>query len=88
MAALTEAQLRIYAHACITRYERGEGDIATIIGSYALDEKQRGEVTEIILSKRSDLEPGNVEQSSAMDVSNAREVTGKWYSSIFRKKTV
>ncbi|WP_025685140.1 hypothetical protein [Paenibacillus maysiensis] len=88
MAALTEAQLRICAHACITRCDRGEGDVATIIGSYVLDEQQRGKVMEIILSKRSDLVPGNVEDSSSVDVSNKQGETVKWYSSIFRKKTV
>ncbi|WP_149094443.1 hypothetical protein [Paenibacillus terrae] len=86
MAALTEAQLRICAHACITRYDRGEGDVATIIGSYALDEQEREKVMEIILSKRSDLIPGNVEDS--LEVSNTQPETVKWYSSIFRKKTV
>ncbi|MEK5258726.1 hypothetical protein MKY75_05755 [Paenibacillus sp. FSL L8-0663] len=88
MAALTEAQMRICAHACITRYERGEGDIATIIGSYALDEKQREQVMKIILSKRSDLAAGNVDNSSSTDALNEREETVKWYNSIFRKKTV
>ncbi|WP_431090069.1 hypothetical protein [Paenibacillus sp. 8b26] len=88
MAALTEAQLRICTHACITRCDRGEGDVATIIGSYVLDEQQRGKVMEIILSKRSDLVPGNVEDSSSVDVSNKQGETAKWYSSIFRKKTV
>ncbi|AET59501.1 hypothetical protein HPL003_13750 [Paenibacillus terrae HPL-003] len=88
MAALTEAQLRICAHACITRYDRGEDAIATIIGSYVLDEQQRDKLMEIILSKRSDLVPGNVEDSSSLVVSNKQEETVKWYSSIFRKKTV
>ncbi|MGG1641461.1 hypothetical protein ACIFQM_09240 [Paenibacillus sp. NRS-1782] len=88
MAALTEAQLRICAHACITRYDRGEGDVATIIGSYVLDEQQRDEVMEIILSKRSDLVQGNVEDSSSEDILNEQEETVPWYSSIFRKKTV
>ncbi|MBP1310276.1 hypothetical protein AAIH69_16210 [Paenibacillus sp. MABNS29] len=88
MATLTEAQMRICAHACITRYERREGDIATILGSYALDEKQREQVMKIILSKRSDLVAGNVDNSSSTDVSNEQEETVKWYNSIFRKKTV
>ncbi|TKH44048.1 hypothetical protein C1I60_11905 [Paenibacillus terrae] len=88
MAALTEAQLRICAHACITRYDRGEGDIATIIGSYALDEQQGGEVMKIILSNRSDLVLGNVDDSSSVDVSDKQGEAVKWYSSIFRKKTV
>ncbi|MGG4213177.1 hypothetical protein [Paenibacillus sp. FSL L8-0638] len=88
MAALTEAQMRICAHACITRYERGEGDIATIMGSYALNEEQREQVMKIILSKRSDLIAGNVEGSSSTDASNEQEETVKWYTSIFRKKTV
>lgn len=59
MATLTEAQIRICAHACITRYERGEGDIATIMGSYALNEEQREQVMKIILFKRSDLVAGH-----------------------------
>ncbi|MGW9526627.1 hypothetical protein ACWHAM_02535 [Paenibacillus terrae] len=88
MAVITEAQLRICAHACITRYDRGEGDVATIIGSYVLDEQQRGQVLEIILSKRSDLVPSNVEDSSSGDILNEQEETVPWYSSIFRKKTV
>ncbi|MDR6777511.1 MULTISPECIES: hypothetical protein [Paenibacillus] len=88
MTALTEAQLRICAHACITRYDRGEGDIATILGSYALDEKQREQVMKIILSKRSDLVTGNVGDSSSTDALNEQEETVKWYNSIFRKKTV
>ncbi|PNQ80072.1 hypothetical protein [Paenibacillus sp. F4] len=88
MTALTEAQLRICAHACITRYERGEGDIATILGSYALNEKQREQVMKIILSKRSDLVTGNVDDSSSTDALNEQEETVKWYNSIFRKKTV
>ncbi|MDQ0047215.1 hypothetical protein J2T18_001498 [Paenibacillus polymyxa] len=88
MAALTEAQLRICAHACITRYERGEGDIATIMGSYALDEEQREQVKEMILFHRSDLVLDNVEDSSSTDALNEQEETVKWYNSIFRKKTV
>ncbi|MBU9707238.1 hypothetical protein KSP24_09915 [Paenibacillus sp. AK121] len=88
MAALTEAQIRICANACITRYERGEGDIATFMGSYALNEEQREQVMTIILSKRSDLIAGNVEDSSSTDASNEQEETVKWYNSIFRKKTV
>ncbi|MET3208077.1 UNVERIFIED_CONTAM: hypothetical protein ABIC26_001013 [Paenibacillus sp. PvR008] len=88
MAALTEAQLRICAHACTTRYDRGEGDIATIIGSNALDEEQREKVMKIILSQRSDLLPGNVADSSSTDVLNEQEETVKWYNSFFRKKTV
>ncbi|AUO05449.1 hypothetical protein NS115_06055 [Paenibacillus jamilae] len=88
MAALTEAQIRICANACITRYERGEGDIATIMGSYALNEEQREQVMTNIFSKRSDLIAGNVEDSSSTDASNEQEETVKWYNSIFRKKTV
>ncbi|WP_090736408.1 hypothetical protein [Paenibacillus sp. Mc5Re-14] len=88
MTALTEAQMRICAHACITRYERGEGDIATIMGSYALNEEQREQVMKIILSKRSDLIAGNVKDSSSTDVLNEQEEAVKWYNSIFRKKTV
>ncbi|MDP1509817.1 hypothetical protein L8C07_14740 [Paenibacillus sp. CMAA1739] len=88
MAALTEAQIRICAHACITRYERGEGDIATIMGSYALNEEQREQVVKIILSERSDLIAGNVEDSPSTDAPNEQEETVKWYNSIFRKKTV
>lgn len=86
MTPLTEAQLRICAHACITRYERGEGDIATIMGSYALDEEQREQVMKIILSKCSDLVAGNVDNSSSTNALNKQEETGKWYNSIFRKK--
>ncbi|MFK4342911.1 MULTISPECIES: hypothetical protein [unclassified Paenibacillus] len=88
MAALTEAQLRICAHACITRYDRGEGDVATIMGSYTLDEKQREQVLNMIISKHSDLAPDNVEDSSSVEISNTQPETVKWYSSIFRKKTV
>ncbi|MEC0180222.1 hypothetical protein P4H61_01745 [Paenibacillus peoriae] len=88
MATLTETQLRICARACITRYDQGEGDIATIIGSYALDEKQRKQVMEIVLSHRSDLVLDSVEDSSSMEVSNAQRDSVKWFSSIFRKKTV
>ncbi|ADO55155.1 hypothetical protein [Paenibacillus polymyxa] len=88
MATLTEAQIRICAHACITRYERGEGDIATIMGSYALNEEQREQVMKIILFKRSDLVAGNVETSSSTDAPNEQKETVKWYNSIFRKKTV
>ncbi|MDN4076629.1 hypothetical protein QYF52_01670 [Paenibacillus polymyxa] len=88
MAALTEAQMRICAHACITRYDRGEGDIATIMGSYALNEEQREHVMKIILSTRSDLVPDNVDDSSSTDAPNEQEETVKWYNSIFRKKTV
>ncbi|KOS02277.1 hypothetical protein [Paenibacillus polymyxa] len=88
MAALTEAQLRICAHACIARYERGEGEIATILGSYTLDEEQREQVMKIILSKRSDLVTGNIGDSSSTDALNEQEETVKWYNSIFRKKTV
>ncbi|URJ61481.1 hypothetical protein [Paenibacillus polymyxa] len=87
MAALTEAQMRICAHACITRYERGEGDIANIMGSYALDEKQREQVMEIV-SKHSNLVQGNVDDLSSTDAPNEQEETVKWYNSIFRKKTV
>ncbi|MGG4502289.1 hypothetical protein [Paenibacillus polymyxa] len=88
MAALTEAQMRICAHACITRYDRGEGDIVTIMGSYTLNEEQRGQVMKIILSTRSDLVPDNVDDSSSTDAPNEQEETVKWYNSIFRKKTV
>ncbi|MGS5018809.1 hypothetical protein MF625_002134 [Paenibacillus polymyxa] len=88
MAALTEAQMRICAHACITRYDRGEGDISTIMGSYALNEEQREHVMKIILSTRSDLAPDNVDDSSSNDAPNEQEETVKWYNSIFRKKTV
>ncbi|MEK5508278.1 MULTISPECIES: hypothetical protein [unclassified Paenibacillus] len=88
MAALSEAQMRICAHACITRYERGEGDIATIMGSYALNEEQREQVMKIILSKSSDLVTGNVDNSSLTAALNGQEETVKWYNSIFRKKTV
>jgi len=88
MAVLTEAQLRICAHACITRYDRGEGDVAAILGSYALDEKQREQVMKMILSHRSDLVLSNREASSSMDVSNKEGEPVKWYNSIFRKRTV
>ncbi|WP_058829102.1 hypothetical protein [Paenibacillus polymyxa] len=88
MAALTEAQMRICAHACITRYERGEGNIATIMESYALNEEEREQVMKIILSKRSDLVAGNVDNSLSTDAPNEQEETVKWYNSIFRKKTV
>ncbi|MCV9949396.1 hypothetical protein [Paenibacillus sp. BT-177] len=85
MTAVTETQLRICAYACVTRYDRGEGNIATIIGSYALDEKQRKQVKEMILSHRSDLGSDSVEYSPSMEVSSAQRETVKWYSSIFRK---
>ncbi|MEC0233079.1 hypothetical protein P4H71_01745 [Paenibacillus kribbensis] len=88
MAALTEAQLRICANACITRYDRGESDIATIIGSYALDEMQRKQVMKMIISNRSDLMLDNGMDSSTTEVSNKQEEKVKWYSSIFRKKTL
>ncbi|MDN4082520.1 hypothetical protein [Paenibacillus polymyxa] len=88
MADLTEAQMRICANACITRYDRGEGDIVTIMGSYALNEEQREHVMKIILSTRSDLVPDNVDDSSSTDAPNEQEETVKWYNSIFRKKTV
>ncbi|MGG4218351.1 hypothetical protein ABEW32_08960 [Paenibacillus jamilae] len=88
MTALTEAQLRICAHACITRYDREEDHVAAIIGSYALNEQQRKQVLEIIFSHRSDLELDNVKNLSSMDVSSEQRKTVKWYSSIFRKKTV
>jgi len=88
MTALTETQLRICAYACVTRYDRGEGSIAAIVGSYALDEKQRKQVKEMILSHRSDLVLDNVEDSSSTDALNEQEETVKWYNSIFRKKTV
>ncbi|WP_342434944.1 hypothetical protein MHH57_05815 [Paenibacillus sp. FSL H7-0442] len=88
MTALTETQLRICAYACVTRYDQGEGNIAAIIGSYALDEKQRKQVKEMILSHRSDLVLDNVEDPSSMKVSSAQREPIKWYSSIFRKKTV
>ncbi|AUS25392.1 hypothetical protein ACT3XG_05645 [Paenibacillus polymyxa] len=88
MTVLTEAQLRICAHACITRYDRGEDHVASIIGSYALNEQQRKQVLEMILSHRSDLELDNVENLPSMEGSSAQRETVKWYSSIFRKKTV
>ncbi|NEU27232.1 hypothetical protein G3M74_14145 [Paenibacillus polymyxa] len=88
MAALTEAQIRICAHACITRYDRGEGHVAAIIGNYALNEEQRKQVLGMILSNRSDLVLDNIEDSPSMEVSSAQRETVKWYSSIFRKKTV
>lgn len=66
----------------------GEGDIATIMGSYILDEEQREQVMKIILSKRSDLVTGNVGDSSSTEALNEQEETVKWYNSIFRKKTV
>lgn len=87
MAALTDAQLRICAQSCITRYDRGEGDIATIMGRYALDEKRREQVLNMIVSKRSDLVLGNLEDSPSVEVSDKQE-PAKWYSSIFRNKTV
>lgn len=86
MTTLTEVQLRICAQACITRYDQGESDMAKIIGSYALDEKQREQVMKMIISNRSDLVTENVEDLSAMNVANKRETTEKWYNSIFRKK--
>ncbi|WP_025721164.1 hypothetical protein [Paenibacillus sp. 1-18] len=85
MAALTEAQLRICSQACITRYDRGEGDIPTILGSYVLDVKQREQVMKFVLSNRSDLVPGNVDDSSSADLINTQAETVKWYNSIFRK---
>lgn len=88
MAALTEAQLRICAQACITRYDQGDGDIATIIGSYALDAEQREKIVEIISFNRSNLVLGNIDDPSSSDVSNKEEETVKWYSNIFRKKTI
>ncbi|MCC3382088.1 hypothetical protein ACFQ5D_03355 [Paenibacillus farraposensis] len=88
MAALTEAQLRICAQACITRYDQGESDMAKIIGSYALDEKQREQVMKMIISNRSDLMLDNRMNSSSTEVSNKQEEKVKWYSSIFHKKTV
>ncbi|MGW8440558.1 hypothetical protein ACWGXJ_06145 [Paenibacillus sp. S33] len=88
MTALTEAQLRICTHACITRHDRGEGDIATIIGSYAFDEKQREKVMNMIVSNRSDMVLSNGGDALSVDASNKQEEKVKWYSSIFRKKTV
>lgn len=88
MAALTEAQLRICAQACITRYDQGESDMAKIIGSYALDAEQRKKIVEIISFKRFDLVLGNIDDPSLSDVSNKEEETVKWYSNIFRKKTI
>ncbi|MDQ0493921.1 hypothetical protein [Paenibacillus brasilensis] len=85
MAALTEAQLRICAQVCITRYDRGDGDLATILGSYILDEEQREQVMKFVLSNRSDLVPGNVDDSSSADLINTQAETVKWYNSIFRK---
>ncbi|WP_226003415.1 hypothetical protein [Paenibacillus sp. BJ-4] len=88
MSALTEAQLRICSQACITRYDRGEGDLTTILGSYILDEEQREQVMKVILSNRSDLVPGNENDSSYADLMNTQAETVKWYNSIFRKKTI
>lgn len=49
-------KIRIFANACITRYDAGEGDISTIITSYGLTEADAQAVTAEVYLKRPDIE--------------------------------
>lgn len=55
MAMLSMAMIRICANACITRYERGEGTIEEILGSYTLDDQNRSLVKAEIYVRRPEL---------------------------------
>lgn len=54
---MKDFQIRVIARACITRYDSGEGDIKTIIGSYNLAEEIAVRVEAYIYSQRADIEP-------------------------------
>mgnify|MGYP001189001153 CR=1 FL=1 len=54
--AMADYKIRIIASACLTRYAAGEGNIESIIDSYALAEENRGLVIDQIKTKRPELE--------------------------------
>ena len=54
---MKDFQIRVIARACITRYDSGEGDIKTIIGSYNLAEDNAVRVEAYIYSQRADIVP-------------------------------
>lgn len=80
MSTLSDSQVRICANACVARYERGEGELTAIVNSYPLKQAIRKRVLAEIYAKRPNLQP---EQQTL-----AAQRRGKWYSTIFRKKTV
>lgn len=54
---MKDFQIRVIARACITRYDLGEGDIKTIMGSYNLTTEDAVQVEAYIYSTRSDITP-------------------------------
>jgi hypothetical protein len=55
MDSLTAAKIRLMANACITRYDREEGPIESIIASYNMQPDNEILVKEQIIDKRSDI---------------------------------
>jgi len=53
-------KIRIFASACITRYNNGETDIDAILDSYNLYGEDRELVLAEIYSRRPDIEASNV----------------------------
>lgn len=53
--AMAMYKIRIIANACITRYDSGEGDILSIVGSYNLAQEDKDLVLAEIFTKRPDI---------------------------------
>lgn len=53
---LADYKVRIIANACITRYDRGEGDIVAVVDSYSLSEENKNLVLAQIYAYRPDIE--------------------------------
>ena len=49
-------KVRVFANACITRYDRGEKDIQAILDSYNLTEENANLIKAEIMSKRPEIE--------------------------------
>jgi len=49
-------KVRVFANACITRYERGEEDIQKVLDSYNLDEANANLIKAEIMSKRPNIQ--------------------------------
>ena len=65
MAVLADYKIRVIARACVTRYERGEGDISTIVKSYSMDEENENLVFAYIYVIRPDIEQKEEQPTNA-----------------------
>ncbi|WP_217556423.1 hypothetical protein [Paenibacillus sp. GbtcB18] len=68
---MNDFKIRIFANACITRYNNNEGPIEHIVGSYNLIPEVKKSILEYVYFKRPDFNPEN------QDLSHPEHQTGR-----------